>query len=261
MKNVDERTTRNSIFSYERMLFRYKYANRFLNEGSILDIGCGYGYGLQYFQQEKYTGIDYSYQTIEKAKQLYPKAFFFAMEVPPIKLPNESFDNVLCLELIEHIDQEYALDLVKDMYRVLKIGGTLFLTTPNVKNRNVMPASHNIEYTTDQIKNILTSAGFTIEHQGGLWISTYKDRYKKNAFFSLRRKLYNAVVGGTKNNKPEAKEKSYYAMNIKVKPTLNIIKKLIKFLLVIFAKLINYLGFFFPKKAEYQVWVARKIRF
>lgn len=258
MKNVDERTTGNSIFSYQRMLFRYKYATRFFNKGTILDIGCGFGYGLQHFDQEKYTGIDYSHQTIEEAKQLYPKAFFYAMEVPPIKLPNESFDNVLCSELIEHIDQKYALDLAKEMYRVLKIGGTLFLTTPNVANRGVMPPFHYIEYTTDQIKNILTSAGFAIEHQGGLWISTYKDRYKQNAFSRLRSKLYSAVAGGKKNDEAGAKGKSDHVTNTKVKSRLNIVKKTIKFLLVILAKLINYLGYLFPKKAEYQVWVAKK---
>jgi len=107
----------------------------------------------------------------------------------PIKLPNESFDNVLCSELIENIDQKYALDLANEMYRVLKIGGTLFLSTPNVVNSGVIPPFHYIEYTTNQIKNILTNVGFAIEHQGGLWISTYKDRYKQNAFSRLRSKL------------------------------------------------------------------------
>jgi len=80
MQNVDERTTGNSIFSYQRMLFRYKYVTRFFNKGAILNIG--FVFGLQNFDQEKYTGIDYSHQTIEEAKQLYPKAFFYEMEVP-----------------------------------------------------------------------------------------------------------------------------------------------------------------------------------
>jgi SAM-dependent methyltransferase len=257
MKNIDERTTDASIFSYQRMLFRYKYAKRFFNGGTILDIGCGFGYGSQHFDQGKYTGIDYSDQTIEEAKQLYPRAAFHAMEVPPIKLPDESFDNVLCLELIEHVEQKDALDLAREIHRVLKKGGTLFLTTPNVANRGVMPAFHFIEYTTEQIKDILTNAGFTIKHQGGLWLSTYKDRYKENAFSRLRGKLYGAVAGGKKKNTESGE--AGQRKNVEVKPPrLNFVKKTIKFLLTILAKTINYMGYVFPKKAEYQAWVAVK---
>ena len=70
MSNHDERTTDASIFSYERMLFRYRLANRFFSKkGKVLDIGCGCGYGVQHFDEKNYVGIDYSDQAIADAKK------------------------------------------------------------------------------------------------------------------------------------------------------------------------------------------------
>jgi 2-polyprenyl-3-methyl-5-hydroxy-6-metoxy-1,4-benzoquinol methylase len=44
-------------------------------------------------------------------------------------LPSESFDGVVCVEVIEHVTQDHLL--VEQIARVLKPGGWLYLTTPN----------------------------------------------------------------------------------------------------------------------------------
>ena len=66
------------------------------------------------------------------------------------------------------------------------------------------------------------------------------------------------MAGGKKNDEAVAKGKSDHMTNIKVKSRFNITKKTIKFLLAILAKLINYLGYLFPKKAEYQFGLQKK---
>jgi SAM-dependent methyltransferase len=53
------------------------------------------------------------------------------LESDPVPLPDDSVDLVLCLEVLEHFvfDPMHAL---KEINRILKPGGTLFLSTPNL---------------------------------------------------------------------------------------------------------------------------------
>lgn len=43
---------------------------------------------------------------------------------------NESFDYVVCLEVIEHVDNPFAL--CRELHRVLRKNGTLYMSTPNI---------------------------------------------------------------------------------------------------------------------------------
>ncbi len=99
-------------------------------------------------------------------------------------LPHEDgeFDIVLLCEVLEHFTTD-PLQAILEMKRVLKQGGTLILTTPNVARlENIArmlggdnlydPYSgygphgrHNREYTAHELTKLLTHAGFTIEQQ------------------------------------------------------------------------------------------------
>jgi 2-polyprenyl-3-methyl-5-hydroxy-6-metoxy-1,4-benzoquinol methylase len=91
---------------------------------------------------------------------------------------DESVDLVTCLETLEHLLD--PMHLLIEANRILKTGGSLLLTTPNVvswrsmlraavhKHPLVYPAlvpglttnRHNIEYTPDLVRSLLTAAGF-----------------------------------------------------------------------------------------------------
>lgn len=84
---------------------------------SLLDIGCGDRYvshGCRYLGNVSYVGIDYTDCDIETESLPYP---------------NRSFDVVICLALIEHLDN--PSNLLSESYRVLSPGGILILSTPN----------------------------------------------------------------------------------------------------------------------------------
>lgn len=99
------------------------------------------------------------------------------------KLPfaDGSFAGVLCCELLEHLTADPVF-MLAEIHRVLRPGGWLILTTPNVANvvnllhlahgRNVYHAyesdfgptwRHNREYTSAEVADLLAGTGFAID--------------------------------------------------------------------------------------------------
>ncbi len=171
MKNIhEERTKKDKPFSYKKMLARYKIAKKY-TKGKVLDIGCGYGYQSEMF--DNYYGIDYYKPAIEDAQRNYPNKTFEFMKIPPLKFPANCFDTVICCEMIEHIKEDDGKKLIKEIYRVLKDGGILFLTTPNADNKKP-EVNHDKGYTCKEIKELTESNGFSVIYVGGLSISFNK---------------------------------------------------------------------------------------
>lgn len=99
--------------------------------------------------------------------------------------PDEHYNTVLCCELIEHLFAD-PMHLMSEVNRILKPGGHLVLTTPNISSlRGVAAilqgyhpgffpaylrpsdsedgdARHNREYTPREIRQLLENSGFTV---------------------------------------------------------------------------------------------------
>jgi SAM-dependent methyltransferase len=102
------------------------------DELTILDVGCGNGWAAKEFlpKGKKIFSLDISITNPSKAKILYPSENHFGIAADSFYLPfvSESFDCVIASEIIEHvIDPE---KFVKELFRVLKKGGSLIVTTP-----------------------------------------------------------------------------------------------------------------------------------
>ena len=97
----------------------------------ILDAGCGLspflnGVGNNF----KYKwGLDYSPKTIEECKKLYPECFFLRGDVTNMPFLENSFDVVVCGEVIEHLE-DYK-KLVSEMARVAT--RRIIISTPKLE--------------------------------------------------------------------------------------------------------------------------------
>jgi len=102
-------------------------------EKKALDVGCGEGGLTRMLWEKGYKsfGIDVDQEKIETAKKRFgaTELNFEMQDAAALKFPDKSFDLVLCLELIEHIDDPEGLLI--EIARVLKPGGTLVISTPN----------------------------------------------------------------------------------------------------------------------------------
>ncbi|MDO8141246.1 MAG: class I SAM-dependent methyltransferase [Candidatus Brocadiales bacterium] len=93
-------------------------------KGQLLDVGCGEKPYSNIFSVhiDSYVGIDLVQSLHGKhAVDIYASAHHL-----PFK--KDTFDTVLCLEVLEHVER--PLEVLKEIYAVLKKGGVLILSVP-----------------------------------------------------------------------------------------------------------------------------------
>jgi len=95
-------------------------------DARILEIGCGPGTIAGYLPNTEYVGFDISSKYIEMARKRFPRAQFFCERVSEFSLANQhSFDTVLALGIVHHLDDLEAAQLFQIAYDALKPGGKL----------------------------------------------------------------------------------------------------------------------------------------
>jgi len=92
----------------------------------ILEIGCGPGTIARYLPQAEYVGFDVSSKYIEMARKRFPQAQFVCERVSQFSLAKQqSFDVVLALGILHHLDDQEAGQLFRIAHDALKSGGKL----------------------------------------------------------------------------------------------------------------------------------------
>lgn len=103
-----------------------------LREGRILDVGCGsFPYFLAHTSFKEKFAIDQIPLSSNTASELKIESFTLDLEIEP-HLPFEDnfFEAITLLAVVEHLDPALMAKLFKEVYRVLKPGGMVILTTP-----------------------------------------------------------------------------------------------------------------------------------
>lgn len=101
---------------------------------TALDVGCGDGRVAQIMGEKlgtRFYGVDISKKGVELAKKKGVKAKVADVS-DNIPFKDNYFDLVISTEVIEHVTDPDGL--LKEVYRVLKPGGLLLLTTPNLSS-------------------------------------------------------------------------------------------------------------------------------
>jgi len=90
----------------------------------LLDLGCGFGGYSKAFLDASANVIGLDLSPINTQDKI-PMVSGDALILP---FNDNSFDIVICASLIEHIPEPFLL--LKEIYRVLKSGGLLYLSFP-----------------------------------------------------------------------------------------------------------------------------------
>lgn len=110
----------------------------FSKEDIVLDAGCGSGNVVFFLADRvlKVIGADMSKNAIEFARQRalglkMGNLSFDKINLKKLPYPNESFTKVVLFEVIEHLGLDDYHKIISEIYRVMKNGGELYITTPN----------------------------------------------------------------------------------------------------------------------------------
>lgn len=154
----------------------YRWALPHLQGRSVLEVGCGEGYGTALIAgvAMHVTGLDYDAITVAHAAAQYPRVRFVRANLAALPLRSASVDAVATLQVIEHVwDHPQFL---AECRRVLRPGGTLLVTTPN--RLTFSPGSgehdrprnpfHTVEFTAGQLAALLTRCGFDVHLVAGV---------------------------------------------------------------------------------------------
>lgn len=117
--------------------FRYESAlNAIQASDKVLDIAAGNGWGTSVLASRLTTGEavggDISSKATEKCNELWshiPRLKFLQMDGTKLPFDDAYFDKIVSFETIEHTTQFERMLL--EFSRVLKPGGTAFISTPN----------------------------------------------------------------------------------------------------------------------------------
>lgn len=139
---------------------RYKLVFNWLPDrvSKLLDAGCAWGYGTQILKNKTDItyGLDPTEESIQIAqKQDHEKSIIFVRSFLE-KTPFDSnlFDVVVCCETIEHVNSE--VDSLNEVFRILKPGGILIMTTPHKGLFGFMDTGNSIRWVEYIIKSKLS---------------------------------------------------------------------------------------------------------
>jgi SAM-dependent methyltransferase len=135
------------------------YASKKIKSGSlILDAGAGPSPYKKFFKHCKYEATDFcnNFNNLD-----------FVCSLDKIPRKKEIYDAIVCTQVLEHV--EYPQKVVSELYRVLRKGGTLFMTVPQGWGIHQEPYNY-YNFTKYGIMSLLKNAGFrhfTIRPNGG----------------------------------------------------------------------------------------------
>jgi SAM-dependent methyltransferase len=118
---------------------RVKMLSSHLGPGmTVLELGCGTGTFTRELARSgaNIIAIDVSPELLEIARANYsaPNVQFQTENAYALSYPDAAFDSVVGSSVLHHLEVEEAL---RNIYRVLKPGGTIFFTEPNMLNPQI----------------------------------------------------------------------------------------------------------------------------
>ena len=187
----------------------------------VLDVCCGRGMLLplmRYYRPDirEYVGVDISEANIgEQRRRSGVKKIDDMDEYYPFKVTHvissaedmgevlepSSFDFIVYTSSIEHMQKETGERSLRNCFRLLKRGGSMFLSCPNTSDKkdpyDTQYAAHLYEWGLEELRQAVRETGFEIDEEYGLvakvkefeqWLEVQEPQTKEQ-YHNLKRYL------------------------------------------------------------------------
>ncbi|MBN2614277.1 MAG: methyltransferase domain-containing protein [Bacteroidales bacterium] len=201
---------------------KFRLVSQFSSIGSLLDIGCGTGELLDYFQNQgwKATGIEPDATARNFASDRWGLTVYGEDQIPTIE--NESYDVITMWHVLEHVSN--LNERISDIHRILKNKGNFVAAVPNFLSWDAQHYGsywaawdlprHLFHFSQKNIIQLTEKHGFKyIKSIPMVWDSYYislmSEQYKGN-----RLPYFNAIKNGMKSNSKGRKNGNGYSSMI-----------------------------------------------
>lgn len=180
------------------------YISKYKTSGRFLDVGCGLGLGLAFANQLDFElyATEFDEGAIRFVKEHFDVKVFHG-ELLEAGFPDNHYDMIHISHVIEHVSDPIAY--IREMYRILKKGGILFIATPDIESNlyqwyrafNLLKLSvpkvidgleHTFIFPQSTLRNLCEEQGFkTLEHRGVSIMEKFSNLRRYN--MPLKKKL------------------------------------------------------------------------
>lgn len=137
--------------SWQRHSACYACCTRFLDAGTVLDLGCGTGHAHDLLSPRRVVGLDRDRASLEGRDGLRVVG-----DMRALPFAARSFPSVLCIHAIEHVPDPERL--LAESVRVLAPGGSAIFVTPNrltfALPDEIIDPYHYREYDPEELKEL-----------------------------------------------------------------------------------------------------------
>jgi len=90
---------------------------------NVLDVACGQCMSYPFFRAAglRYVGLDLVRARLDSSRERYPGIELYEANALNIPFAKASFDTVCCKDLLEHLNPDDVLSLIREMWRVTKL--------------------------------------------------------------------------------------------------------------------------------------------
>ena len=173
----------------ERAHQRYIFASDYVNNGNVLEIGCGGGQGLGILAEssKSVTGCDINKSNINTCNSTYKdddKIKFEKLDAEKLDYDDNSFELIVLFETIYYLNNVELF--MENIFRMLKKGGYLIISTANKDWPEFNPSPYSTKYfSVPELYDLTKSIGFEVEMYASF--SDHKNSIKAKIISLIKR--------------------------------------------------------------------------